>query len=284
MEKAPEKKPNMEEEKKDVYLLGGRDLEMKQIEKRLKRAGKEFVNRNLEWGAQVDDYNDVINEILEEGNTPVAVELGGADKVEGVIDIDHHNEKFERPSSLVQIMNRIGKPMSLVDEMIAANDSGYIPGMINKMEEHRVELEQRYGTEKFEKVKNMLIELIRKKDREMQGVTSEMEQEAEEAIANAEQGPNELLIVRVNGDKPSPVTDRLYSGEKQNLIVVCKSSEANKDVYYFGRGDICKEVKEKFNGWGGGTGYGQVDKIGFGGTTTNSDQEVINFIIEKNKI
>ncbi|MDP2651796.1 MAG: hypothetical protein Q8O94_01535 [bacterium] len=268
------------EAKKDVFLLGGRDLEMYQIEKRLRRAGKEFVNRNLEWGAKIDDYDDVVQQILGEGNTPVAVELGGADKAEGVVDIDHHNEKFDRPASIVQIMNRLGKPVRLVDEMIAANDSAYIPGMEAKMEEYRAELEERYGHEKFEKLKEKLINLIRCKDREMQGVTAEMEQQAEEAIAHAEHGPNGLVIVRLPHNKVSPVTDRLFStwaDGKENLLVVCKD-----EVDYFGRGDICKEVKEKFSGWGGGKGYGDREKNGFCGVETSNPQEIIDFIIEQN--
>ncbi len=287
MEQNPSEKATSVE-KKDVFLLGGADLEMYQIEKRLRRAGKEFVNRNLQWGAKIDDYVDVVEEILAEGNTPVAVELSGADKVEGVVDVDHHNEKSDRPASIVQVMNRLGKSVSLVDEMIAANDSAYIPGMEDKMEEYRAILEEKYGHEKFGRLKKKLVELIRKEDRRMQGVTNEMEQEAEEAIARAEHGPNGLVIVKFSGDKPSPITDRLFSSwpdGKQNLIVVCKSQDDTKDVYYFGSGDICKEVKEKFGdiiSWGGGTGYGHKDKMGFGGATTNNAQEIIDFIIERN--
>lgn len=271
-------------EKKDVFLLGGKDLEMYQIEKRLRRSGKEFIARELQWGAKIDNYNDIIQNILKEGDTPVAVELGGADAVEGVIDIDHHNEKTGRPASITQVMGRIGKPMSLVDEMIAANDSAYIPGMEQKMEEYRSQLVEKYGEGKFEKLKTKLIELIRAKDRQMQGVTPEMEIESAEAIEKAEHGPNGLLIVRVAHGKISPVTDRLFPtwpGGKENLIAVCKANESIQEVNYFGRGDICKEVKERFSGWGGGRGYGEKDKGGFCGAKTDNPQEIINFIIER---
>jgi hypothetical protein len=275
-----EKKPAAGE-KKDVFLLGGKDLEMYQIEKRLRRAGKEFVNRNLEWGAKIDDYNDIVQQILESEETPVAVELGGADKIEGVVDIDHHNEKAGRPASITQVMSRIGKPMSLVDEMIAANDSAYIPGMEAKMQEYRSQLVEKYGEEKFIKLKTKLIELVRAKDRQMQGVTPDMEREAAEAIEKAERGPNGLLIVKVSYGKMSPVTDRLFPTwpeGRENLIVVCKTGE----VYYFGPGDICKDLKEKFSGWGGGRGYGKADANGFGGCKTDNQQPVIDFITERN--
>ena len=262
-------------EKKDVFLLGGKDLEMYQIEKRLRRGGKEFVTRNLQWGAKIDDYNDVVQKILEEGDTPVAVELGGADKIEGVVDIDHHNEKAARPASITQVMGRIGRLMSLVDEMVAANDSAYIPGMQAKMEEYRPQLVERYGEEKFEKLKTKLIELIRAKDRQIQGVTPEMEAESAEAIQKAEHGPNGLLIVRVSHGKMSAVTDRLFPtwpNGRENLIVVCKSNDSVKEISYLGRGDICKEVKEKFSGWGGGKGYGNQDANAFAGCKTENFQ------------
>ncbi|MBI4088507.1 hypothetical protein HY415_00195 [Candidatus Kaiserbacteria bacterium] len=272
-------------EKKDVFLLGGKDLEMYQIEKRLRRAGKEFVTRNLEWGAKIDDYNDEVQKILEEGNTPVAVELGGADKIEGVVDIDHHNEKSGRPASIAQVMNRMGKPMKLVDEMVAANDSAYIPGMQAKMEEYRSQLVERYGEEKFEKLKVKLIELIRAKDRQMQGVTPEMESEAKTAVEHAEHGPDDLTIVTLNGGKPSPATDRLFQKMgKQNYVVVCNNGAAVRDVYYFGRGDVCKALKEKFASavsWGGGTGYGDRNSyIAFGGAKSMNPNEVVKFIID----
>lgn len=280
METSPsDKKPPVE--KKDVYLLGGKDLEMYQIEKKLRRTGKEFVNRNLAWGAVIDSYQDVVEQTLAVGDTPVAVELGGADNVPGVIDIDHHNEKFGRPASLAQVMSRIDRRMTLVDELIAANDSGYIPGMVDKMEEYRPRLVEAFGEEKFEHLKNKLIELIRAKDREMQGVTPEMERESETAIERAERGPGGLLIVWVSHNKISAVTDRLFptwQGGRENLIVVCNANQDVKEVSYLGRGDICKEVKEHFVGWGGGRGYGNKDKNAFSGARTSDAESVINFI------
>lgn len=276
MEKIPR------DNKKDVFLIGGSDLEMYQIEKHLRRNGKEFVSRNLQWGAKIDDYVDEVERILSEGKDPVAIELSGADKIEGVIDIDHHNEKNLRPASISQVMSRINKPMSLVDEMIAANDSSYIPGMEAKMEEYKPLLEGQYGKERFQELKTKLINLIRAKDRQMQGVTAEMEKSAEEALENKEEGPNNLIIVRYEGEKPSPISDRLFSnwGEKnENLIVVCKKAGV---IYYFGPGHICKEVKDTFSGFGGGVGFGQKDKNGFSGVKIDDPEKVIDFIKSHN--
>lgn len=273
--------------KEDVFLLGGNDLEMYQIQKRLRRAGKIYVKRNLDWGASIDHYNDVLEEILSTGDTPVAVELVEADRTEGVVDIDHHNEKAGRPSSLTQVMSRIGKPMGLVDEMIAANDSAYIPGMQAKMEEYRPQLVEKFGEERFEMLRTRLIKLIRTKDRQMQGVTPEMERQAADAIEQAEHEPNGLVIVRLPHDKASPVADRLFStwpDGKENLLVVCTRPGRSYEISYFGRGDICKEFKERFAGaWGGGSGYGNADANAFAGCEIADPQLVIDFVTEKNR-
>ncbi|MEK7620977.1 MAG: hypothetical protein AAB395_01340, partial [Patescibacteria group bacterium] len=56
---------NPKNDKKDTYLIGGSDLEMHQIKKRLKRSGQEYIDKDLKWGAKIDDYKDEIKKILE---------------------------------------------------------------------------------------------------------------------------------------------------------------------------------------------------------------------------
>lgn len=256
-------------------------MEMYQIKKRLLRAEVPFIDKNLKWGANVKDYEDEIQEILNEGKTPVAVELAGAENISGVSDIDHHGDKAKNPASLTQVMERMEKPMSFIDELIAANDSEYIPGMERKFEEHRAELEKRYGSEKFEKLKTKLITLIRAKDRQMQGVTQEQEENALEAIKTKEVTPSGVVIVRIPDPVFSPVQDFLYptwAEGKPNLIVVCNAGKEIQTVIYSGRGDICKAVKEHFSGFGAGSGYGDPAGWALGGCQTSNPDEVINFI------
>lgn len=282
MEQPPEKKPKRETD--DVFLLGGKDLEMYQSKKRLSRAGEEFIDKDLRWGAKVEDYDEEIREILSEGKTPVAIELAGAGDREGVVDIDHHGDKSGRPASISQVMNRIQKPMSLIDELVAANDAGYIPGMERLLEERREELEAKYGKERYERIAPKLMELIRAKDRQMQGVTQEDELAAEEGIKQAEKTASGTVVVRIPGDKWSAVSDRLFPtwpDGKENLIVVCDSVKETQQVYFFGRGDVCKKMKEHFasqTSWGGGVGFGNESMSAFGGCLSNNPQEVIDFV------
>lgn len=272
-----------EKQKKDVYLVGGKDLEMYQIKKRLSRKGEEFIDKDLIWGAKIEDYADVIDEILEENKTPVAIELAGASKKEGVVDIDHHGDKSERPASISQVMERIGKSMSFVDQLIAANDAAYIPGMEKLFEEYREKLEERYGEEKFEKFRKKLIDLIRAKDRQQQGVTQEDENDAEEALKHIETTASGTLVVRIPGDKWSPVRDRLFQSSNSDVIIICDTAKETQQVYYFGRGDVCKALKEHFSSgisWGGGEGFGKKEGQGFGGAITKNTQEIIDFVTD----
>lgn len=253
MEKNWLEKQNPESDKKNVYLIGGSDLEMDRIKKKLKRSGKEYIDKNLKWGAKIDDYTDEIKKVLGEEKIPVAIELSGADKVEGVVDIDHHGEKANRPASICQVMERAGLKMSFIDELVAANDSSYIPGMEAKIEEHRKDFEARIGSDGFEKLKIKLINLIRAKDRQIQGITKEHEQQAEEAIKYLENTCDGLLtVIRMPHSKTATVTDRLF-GKYKNLIIISNDGEIN----FFGDGKLCNDLQTKFEGsWSGGSGLG----------------------------
>ncbi len=173
--------------KKDVYLIGGSDAEMRVIKKRLKKSSQEYFDKELKWGAKIEDYSEQISRILDEGGVPVAIELAGAETIEGIVDIDHHNEKSDRPASLLQVMDRIGLKPSLFDDLIAANDSGFIPAMEKEIEKYRYQIENSKGEkELFETLKKKWIAVVRKIDRKEQGITPEQEKRSEEAIKSRE--------------------------------------------------------------------------------------------------
>ena len=62
--------------------------------------------------------------------------------------------------------------------------------------------------------------------------------------------------------------------------MICE--DGSREVYYFGRGDICKEVKESFvDSWGGGQGYGNPEKNAFSGCRIENPQILINLVLSR---
>ncbi|KKR54022.1 MAG: hypothetical protein UT91_C0021G0001 [Parcubacteria group bacterium GW2011_GWA2_40_23] len=273
MEKINPENPNSDK-KKDVYLIGGSDLEMHQIKKKLTRSGHEVIDKNLKWGAKADDYKKEIEQILREEKIPVAIELSGADRVTGVVDIDHHGDKSSKPASISQVMERAGLKMSFIDDLIAANDSAYIPGMEAKIEERRKNFEARIGSEKFEKMKQRLIAFVRAKDRQIQGITEEHEKQAEEAISHLENACDGFLtVVRMPHSKTATVADRLY-GKYKNLIIISDDNEIN----FYGEGKLCQDLQKKFEGsWSGGSGLGKNGENAYWGISSNSG-DILEFV------
>lgn len=214
-------------ERGDIYLLWGNDAEMQHIKKKLDKNDQEYIDKNLWWWADVESYNDDIKNILQNWDTPVWIELTWADKIEWVVDIDHHNEKAYMPAAITQVMERLWLKMSLYDELIAANDSWFIPEMEKRIDQEKERITKKLWEEWFEKVKKKLIENVRQKDRFAQWITKEQEEQAEESIKNREDCYNwNLTIIRLPHSKWATVTDRLYWTYK-NLLILSEDWEIN---------------------------------------------------------
>lgn len=120
-----------------LFILGGADLEMVEI-KRLLTAngfaeGKNMADHHLAWGAKLSDYQSLFNDT----QTFVGIELlQDIAPPAHYINIDHHNENSFKPSSLEQVVELLENDLKLKIEftrdmqLIAANDKGYIPAMI----------------------------------------------------------------------------------------------------------------------------------------------------------
>ena len=227
-----------------VVFAGGYDGEMVEIINSCRKAGVEVVDKHLGWGASASAYAEEIAKAVSEGKVPVLVELGGAEQVSGAIIVDHHNENVDKPASLLQVLNLIGVEPSREQQLIAANDCGYIPGMLA------------LGATPEEVAKVRLL------DRSAQGITPEMEVEAERAIAAAET-VNGVTIVRMAHSKTATVCDRLFNPAKeQRLLILSEDGESN----FFGNGELCQllqgekigktpegwDIFSNFGGWIGG--------------------------------
>lgn len=304
----------------DVYILGGEDLEMSRIRKRLIKAGAKIVDIGMSWEQAANEgvmaVAEQIDAIKAEGRTPVTIELAGAgDLRPDVVEIDHHNERSDRPPSIQQVMERMGLAPVLKDRLVGANDAGYIPAMrevtsdiLSKLEKRLAEVSGITEEEKQKRLEgskrwlDFMIDRVRREDRAAQGVTEEMEREAETAIENAEIDPDTgMVTVRITGDRCSPVTDRLFSkwpGGRQNLIVVASSGQDMQEVWFFGQGDQCVEISDHFlakkvqkeadgtkvgneyHSFSGGAGRGKKEADGMALVVVQDPEEVLSFIRE----
>lgn len=249
------------------FYLGGYDLEMLRIKEFLIQQNATLFDKKLGWGAKASAYQREIEEAVTEEYTPytiVLVELEvDIELPSSAIVIDHHGNRSNEPASLLQVMSLLGVQPSKWDELIAANDSGYIPAMMA------------LGANDVE------IQGIRRADRQAQGVTDEMEADAEIGIRKATYLMG-MTIIRISHNKFSTVTDRLFSSwpeGKENLLVICGTIDTMTECCYFGRGDLCKSLKEAYapNSWGGGQGYGNPEGQAFAGCRTNDYDAVRAF-------
>ena len=249
-----------------VVFAGGYDGEMIAIINACREAGVEVMDKHLGWGASVDSYTEEIEKVISEGMTPVLVELGGAEQVSGAIIVDHHNENVGKPASIIQILDLLGVEPSREQQLIAANDNGYIPGMLA------------LGATAEEVAKVRLL------DRSAQGITPEQESEAERAIAAAEV-VNGVTIVRMAHSKTATVCDRLFDPEKeQRLLILSGDGESN----FFGNGELCKLLQgdktgktpegwDTFSNFGGWIG-GNLPTSGFWGGY-GDQKAVLNYVV-----
>ena len=203
-----------------LFLLGGHDLEMLTIRDVLKTHDIAYIDHDLRWdNATLSSYENEIVDAQLEGKDIYGIELRKDMPVpEKYHSIDHHNELYQLPSSLEQVMELLLLPMNRHQELVAANDKAYIPGML-----------QMGATEEE-------IAAVRRADRRAQGVTKEDEQLSAAAV-NDRQYIGDLIVVKSSSPRFSPICDRLYPYKKL-LVYTCS------EWCYFGQG--AKQVYELF--------------------------------------
>lgn len=257
------------------FFLGGHDAEMVQIKKRLREADANFLDKGLGWGAHASAYAEEIAQASAEGKKIILVELDNMsapktnwspEKVavmlpEDAIAVDHHGERAGEPASILQVLHLLGLKPNRWDNLIAANDAGFIPAMLAM------------GATPKE------VASVRLADRTAQGITPEQEVEAERAIAQAETS-GRLTVVHMAHSKTACITDRLHKGAGgpgyDQLLIISADGERN----FFGDGKLCQTLKEKFEGWNGGSGLGKEGGNAFWGGYPN-EVALKNFILEQ---
>lgn len=226
-----------------IFLLGGHDLEMVTIRDLLTEiAPDRFYDKGLLWGAKASDYEDEIRTVIKKGLTPVLIELTIDIDIdaERFIVIDHHGKRAgsDKPTSLHQIFELLNLPQDKWNrwfDLVAANDRGYIPAMIE------------IGADKDE------IKKVRAADRSAQGITPVEEAEGERAAADAEIVADGMLtVVKLSHTRTAAVTDRMepaLGGVGYKNLLIISSCQVN----FFGSGKVVSALAKEFpNGWYGG--------------------------------
>ena len=203
-------------EQQYIFLLGGHDLEMREIKKILESIPDIlFFDERFQWhNANLSAYKPVLHQYGNSSNVMIyGIELLENDALPLPLNycrIDHHNKDNTNVSSLEQVAEILNIKLTWEQQLIAANDRGYIPAM------------QQLGASPKE------IQQIRLRDRMSQGVTEEDELLAKKAIENSiiEQG---VIVVESESNRFSPICDRLYPYEK--LLIY-----TDDELMYYGKG------------------------------------------------
>jgi len=236
------------------FLLGGYDLEMVEIRQLLEANLQKFTDLGLSWGARLSAYHDLFNddehfvgiELTEDVTLPLHY-----------TSIDHHNENSHRPSAIEQVAELLGIELTRYQLLVAANDSGYIPGM------------EAMGASKAD------IEEIRQADRKAQGVTEDDEELAKLSIRENLTQVGALHIVEAKTPRFSAITDRLYP--YRNLLITFRNQ-----LVFYGEGKE-KLVKDFYWMISKGQAFHGGNETGFFGLVSDafSEKETIEI---RNKI
>lgn len=211
-----------------VFLIGGHDLEMVEIINILTSQKLKFYDKNLSWNnANLSDYADV----LDNENSFIAIELKQDLKHPNVKFIDHHNERSNEPSFIEQIADLLKITLTREQQLIAANDKGYIPAM------------EALGATQEE------IKDIRRRDRQAQGIVNNDELLGEKSLKENLIEKAGILIVKSLTTRFATITDKLYPykclliynenalnyyGEGVELLVECFDELIKEKKAYYG--------------------------------------------------
>ena len=242
------------------FFLGGSDAEMVAIKEVLEVAGEAHSDAGLGWGAKVSAYGEEIAKAAAEGKTPVIIELEvDVDLPQGTVNIDHHGDRSGEPAALLQVLNLLDRKPTRWQTLVAANDSGWFPGL------------QSVGATPEE------MAAVRAAERSAQGITPEQEAEAVRAFAAPVEEIGGIRIIRMSHSKTAPIGDALavaaIAAGKEIPAYLILSGDG--EVNFSGAGDLAQALHERFpGGWTGGSGLGKADGTAFwGGYPSHAEVE-----------
>lgn len=228
------------------FFLGGHDLEMVTISELLARHTPCAIHdKQLRWGAKASDYHAEIAAALEDGSVPVLIELIQDLELppDKICIIDHHGPQagHDKPTSLEQVFALLNLPDTLWNrhlQLVAANDRGYIPAML-ELDASRQEIES-----------------IRQQDRHAQGITAAEEQAATVAVQQLDYLlDGRLIVAHLPHNKTAALVDRLQLGQLNQSDAGCGNILvfSPREVNFFGNGEAVYALASAFpGGWYGG--------------------------------
>lgn len=213
------------------FFLGGNDLEMQEIKKILSENGVPFEDKNLCWGASASAYAEEIKKAIDNGFTPVLVELKNdisEDLFAKCLVVDHHDAYVGRPASVLQVLEMLNLQPTRQQQLIAANDSGYIPAML-EMGANRSEVEE-----------------IRRMDWNAQDISEDLVAEAMKAYEE-KKIENGVFVIEMEHFCFAPVTDAAFWDQpSQNILFRFREGR----TLYFGKSELVTKIYDKFQGYG----------------------------------
>jgi len=211
--------------KKYHFFIGAMDLEMQTIVKILIDNEEKFTNKNLSWSdASFANYEAEIKKSIENGETPVLIEIFGKNIPKECVIIDHHGELSHRPASIIQALELLEIAPKRHHLLVAANDEGAYFGL------------KRFGATENE------IFLMRSLERAMMGITYEKE------ILSVERAKKSLNTSGIHFcilpfSQFAAAADFYFeNGIKEFIIMDANSNE----IQYQGNGDTVKLLAEKY--------------------------------------
>ena len=215
--------------KNKIFLLGGYDLEMLEIKKILDSNNIQYIDKELSWGAKLSEYKD---ELSFDGiiyGIEIEADITPPDNY---VEIDHHNENSNNPSSIEQVAKILDIHLSREQLLVSKNDSDYIEGMKSIS-----------ATQKE-------IDEISASDRKAQGITKDDEKLASLSIIESDSNiiySKTLHFTAVSDIAYSKYNNYIiyndtkvvfYGYEIKNIKDFLIQHNIQKDSYYYGGGDF----------------------------------------------
>jgi hypothetical protein len=179
---------------KNFFILGGEDGEMARIREHLTALDIRWIQPVKGWGTKEFGPDTIGAEGMAPGTRVVFVEcVPAADfpRTRVHVVVDHHGDNAGLPASIMQVLDLLKIEPTRWDDLVAANDEAYFPGL------------QAMGATRAE------IDSVRAHCRAAQGISPEQEAEAARALAAPIEMIGNIRIFRMAHSKCAPIGDTL---------------------------------------------------------------------------